>query len=133
MLVEPLKVIKETYIDNYGDKEEVEVAVLNASSAAKLKKAYEKFDGRKGVIYKEIQEMSNHLYPSTDDFIDYCLGEPDDGYFYNHFSGLKGTNKNVTRRLYELFKSFEWTDHINQRAFYVEDCGDFFIFGHASW
>lgn len=41
MLVEPLKVTKEIYIDSYGDKEEVEVAVLNASSATKLKKAYE--------------------------------------------------------------------------------------------
>ena len=133
MLVKPLRVINETYIDEWGDKDDVEVAVLDSAAVTKIQRAYEKYKGRKGIVYKTLQEISNHLYPTTDDFLDYCFGEPDDGYLTYSFSGIKGTNKNITRRLYELFKSFEWVDHRNQRAFSVVDCGEFFTFGHDSW
>ena len=133
MLVKPLRITKETYIDRWGDKEEVRVAVFDSATVGKIQRAYEKYEGRKGVVYKTLQEVSNRLYPSTDDFLEYCLGEPDDGYICINFEGIKGTNKNVTRRLYDLFKKFEWVDHLNQRAFSVVDCGEFFIFGHDSW
>lgn len=133
MLVKPLRVIRETYIDCCGDKEEGNIAVFDSASVNKIKSAYEKFKGRKGVIYKRIQEVSNHFYPNLDDFLDYCFGEFDDGYLNYDFVGIKGTTKHITRRLYELFKSMEWVDHRNQRAFLVDDQDDFFLLENDCW
>ena len=107
--------------------------MFDSSTATKIEKACEKYRCQKGTLYKTIQEMSNRLYPSVDDFIDYCFGEPDDGHLIYHFDGIKGTNKNVTKRLYDLFTSFEWVDRFNQEAFEVADCGNFFLFGHCCW
>ena len=134
MLVKPSRIITETYTDEWGDKEEYRVAVFNSDSASKIRRAYEDFKDINSDVYKTCQRIANKLNPSTDDFIDYCFGEVnDDGHLIYPFDGIMGTNKNVTRRLYELLKSFEWVDRINQNAFNVADCGDFFIFGYASW
>lgn len=134
MLVKPSRIITETYTDEWGDKEEYRVAVFNSDSASKIRRAYEDFKDQNSDVHKTCQQIANKLIPSTDNFIDYCFGEvDDDGYLNYDFNGIKGTNKNITMRLYELFSSFEWIDHLNQEAFNVEDCGDFFIFGHTCW
>lgn len=134
MLVKPSKVTKETYTDHYGYTEEANVAVFNSAAVTKIEKAHEKFQRQKGTFYKMLQEASNHLYPTSDDFIEYCFGEPGwDGYLIYDFEGIRGTNKNITKRLFDLFKSFEWVDYRFQKAFSVIDCGNFFVFGHDSW
>lgn len=133
MLVKPSRIITETYTDGRGDKEEYRVAVFNSDSASKIRRAYEDFKDINSDVYKACQQIANRLNPSTDDFIDYCFGEIDDGHLCIHFDGIKGTNKNITRRLYELFKSFEWVDRREQRAFSVTDCGAFFVFGNVCW
>lgn len=133
MLVKPSRIITETYTDEWGDKEEYRVAVFNSDLASKIRRAYEDFKDINSDIYKTCQQISNRLSPSTDDFIDYCFGEIDEGHLIYSFDGIKGTNKNVTMRLYELFKSLEWVNHREQVAFSVTDCGNFFVFGHERW
>lgn len=133
MLVKPSRIITETCTAVWGDKEEYRVAVFNSDLASKIRRAYEDFKDTNSDIYKTCQQISNRLNPSTDEFIDYCFGEINDGHLIYAFDGIKGTNKNITTRLYELFKSFEWVDRINQKAFNVVDCGDFFIFRHTCW
>jgi hypothetical protein len=133
MLVKPLRIITETYTDEHGDKEEYRVAVFNFESASKIRRAYEDFKDTNSDVYKTCQQIANRLYPATEDFLDYCFGEMDDGHLIYSFDGIKGTNKNVTMRLYELFKSLEWVNHREQRAFSVTDCGAFFVFGNVCW
>lgn len=111
----------------YKDEKVVEnfnIAIFSNSEAEKAIKEFDKFKQRKGKTWETgIDFSKTHL----SDFIKLYFGECEECGLYLNFQGFKGTNKNVTQKLKQIFSILEYHDTFRQCGTLLETYDDVII------